>query len=149
MRLSQASDFALRILMLLANEKAPITVNAIAEKLGLVKSHVMKIVAKLVKAGILVSRKGRTGGVDLGRKPSDITLGQVVREIEADFAVVECMQDKKCNCFFLPDCKLKSVMNGAKAAFMDVLDNQNLASVILQPAQIHPQGHTTLLKTDP
>ena len=130
MRLNQASDFALRVLMLLANEKQPITVEEIAGRLRLVKSHVMKIVAKLVKAGILVSHRGRTGGISLGKPPSQIMVGDVVREIEADLAIVECMLDKECGCVFVPRCKLKGVMADARAAFLEVLDTRSLQSIV-------------------
>ena len=51
MRLNQSSDFALRIMMLLVSENKPMTVDAIATRLRLVKSHAMKLVAKLVRAG--------------------------------------------------------------------------------------------------
>jgi Rrf2 family nitric oxide-sensitive transcriptional repressor len=130
MRLNQASDFALRILMLLANEKEPITVEEIALRLRLVKSHVMKIVAKLVKAGILVSHRGRTGGISLGKQSSQIMVGDVVREIEADLAIVECMLDKACECVFSPQCRLKGVMADARYAFLDVLDQRSLQSIV-------------------
>jgi len=67
MRLSQASDFAFRILMLLESQAEPITVDEIAKRLLLVKSHVMKIVSKLAKAGFVTSHRGRSGGVSLGK----------------------------------------------------------------------------------
>ena len=130
MRLNQASDFALRVVMLLANEKQPITVEEIAGRLRLVKSHVMKIVAKLVKAGILVAHRGRTGGVGLGKPPEQIMVGDVVRQIEADLAIVECMLDRECGCVFSPGCKLKGVMADARSAFLHVLDTRSLQSIV-------------------
>ena len=130
MRLNKASDFALRILMLLANEDQPVTVAEISGRLQLVNSHVMKIVAKLVKAGMLTTQRGRIGGVSLGMQPSDILVGDVIRQIETDFAIVECLQPKKCACVFAPNCRLKSVISDARSAFMAVLDKQSLQSII-------------------
>ncbi|MEP3525231.1 MAG: Rrf2 family transcriptional regulator [Hyphomicrobiales bacterium] len=132
MRLNQASDFALRILMLLATKKEPVTVEMISRELNLVKSHVMKIVAKLVKAGVLTAHRGRSGGVGLGKPVDEIIIGDVVREIEADFAIVECMQDKTSNCTFSPQCKLRGVMADARTAFLAVLDAHTLKSITLQ-----------------
>ena len=63
MRLNQASDFALRILMRLADNGSPMTVEALTNDLHLVKSHVMKIVAKLARVGIVNSTRGRSGGI--------------------------------------------------------------------------------------
>lgn len=131
MRLNQASDYALRILMLLAAERQPVTVDAMSVRLRLVKSHLMKIVARLVKAKILKSNRGRNGGISLGRPAEQITLGEVVRTIEADFAVVECMGGGS-HCVFLPGCRLKGVMHDARSAFLAVLDGQTL-DVITPP----------------
>lgn len=133
MRLNQASDFALRILMLLVDEKDPITVDEIATRLSLVKSHTMKIVAKLVKAGFLTSHRGRLGGISLGKLPDEIFIGDIVRSIEADFAIVECMLEGEQTCMFLPNCKLKGLMYQARAAFLKVLDEQNLAMIVAKP----------------
>ena len=130
MRLSQASDFALRILMLLASEKEPVTIEVMAEKLGLVKSHVMKISAKLRQAGIVESQRGRIGGVSLATKPSDISVGQVVRLIEPDFAVVECMKNQKSQCTFMPSCKLRKTIRDATEAFLSTLDDQTLDRLV-------------------
>ena len=130
MRLNQASDFALRILMLLAEQKEPVTVDEIARQLQLVKSHTMKIVAKLVKAGLLQSRLVRSGGVRLGKPSDQISVGDVVRVIEADFAVVECMRKEGSSCVFLPGCKLRGVMSKANIAFLAVLDSQSIQSIV-------------------
>ncbi len=130
MRLSQASDFALRILMLLAKQKEPMTIESMSEKLRLVKSHVMKICAKLGQAGIVKSQRGRVGGVTLLIKPSELSVGQVVRIIEPDFAIVECMQNKSSACSFLPSCKLKKTMHNASEAFLKTLDAETLDNLI-------------------
>ena len=129
MRLNQASDFALRILMMLANEKEPVTVDLVSQRLRLVKSHVMKIVAKLSKAGVLNTIRGRVGGITLAKNPSQIGIGDIVRIIEADFAIVECMQAEQSSCTFAPNCRLRGVMHDAKSAFLNVLDGQTLQSI--------------------
>ena len=131
MRLNQASDFALRVLMLLATKKEPMTIADISDELGLVKTHIMKIVAKLKHAGFVDSRKGRIGGISLALPADEISIGKVIRTIEADFAVVECMQEGKSSCTFLPQCKLRHTIRGAANAFLNVLDQQNLSDVLV------------------
>lgn len=130
MRLNRASDFALRILMLLAKEKEPSSVHAIADRLGLARSHVMKLVAKLSAAGIIATQRGRTGGVQLKLSPKAIRIGDVVRTVESDFAVVDCLLDHQCDCVFLPRCALKPVMKAASDAFLECLDRHTLASIL-------------------
>lgn len=137
MRLNQASDFALRILMLLASEEEPLTVDQVATRLLLVKSHVMKIVARLAQAGFVDAQRGRKGGLSLGRPAHEIRVGQVVRLIEADFAIVECMRPAQSNCTFGPQCALKGVIRDATEAFLEVLDSQSLAALV-KPAGRRP-----------
>ena len=91
----------------------------------------MKIVAKLKHAGFVDSRKGRIGGISLALPADEISIGKVIRTIEADFAVVECMQEGKSNCTFLPQCKLRHTIRGAANAFLNVLDEQNLSDVLV------------------
>jgi Rrf2 family nitric oxide-sensitive transcriptional repressor len=50
----------------------------------------MKVAYQLGQAGYLETVRGRNGGLRLGKAPSQIVVGEVVRKIEPDFAVVEC-----------------------------------------------------------
>ncbi|WP_269583650.1 RrF2 family transcriptional regulator [Roseibium sp. Sym1] len=131
MRLSQASDFALRILMATGQTDDPQTVDKLATQLGLAKSHVMKIVAHLAKGGYLETTRGRGGGIRLAQAPDEIRLGDVVRLIEPDLGVVACLKpDGDAICAFLPRCALKGAMARAAEAFLDSLNTQSLASIL-------------------
>ena len=125
-----ASDYALRILMLLSQSDTTITVDEITEKLNISKSHVMKIVAKLSQQNYLKTNRGRIGGIALSMPPENIKLGDIVQIIEADFAVVECLKSTKCNCYFLPNCALTSIMKGATKAFVEHLNKFTLQTII-------------------
>ena len=130
MRLSHASDFALRILMATGQTAEPQTVLGLSDKLGLAKSHVMKIVAQLARGGYLETTRGRGGGIRLGRAPHDIRLGDVVRLIEPDLGVVACLKPEPAVCAFLPNCALKGAMARAAEAFLDNLNTETLASIL-------------------
>ncbi|WP_035898706.1 Rrf2 family transcriptional regulator [Labrenzia sp. DG1229] len=130
MRLSQASDFALRILMASGQTDRPQTVDGLSTQLGLAKSHVMKIVAHLARAGYLKTTRGRGGGIRLGRSPEEIRLGDVVRLIEPDLGVVACLKPELTVCAFLPRCALKGAMSRAAEAFLDSLNTETLATIL-------------------
>jgi len=138
MRLSQASDFALRILMATGQTDSPQTVDGLSKKLGLAKSHVMKIVAQLARAGYLETTRGRGGGIRLGRSPEDIRLGDVVRLIEPDLGVVACLKPETAVCAFLPHCALKGAMAQAAEAFLDSLNTQTLGTILAGTQQVVP-----------
>ncbi|CTQ44877.1 RrF2 family transcriptional regulator [Roseibium aggregatum] len=130
MRLSQASDFALRILMATGQSDDPQTVDKLSRQLGLAKSHVMKIVAHLAKGGYLETTRGRGGGIRLAKTPDMIRLGDVVRLIEPDLGVVACLKPEPTVCAFLPRCALKGAMARASEAFLESLNTETLSSIL-------------------
>ena len=141
MRLSQASDFALRLLMATGQSNDPQTVDKLATQLGLAKSHVMKIVAQLARGGYLETTRGRGGGIRLALPPEKIRLGDVVRLIEPDLGVVACLKpDSDAICAFLPRCALKGAMARAAEAFLDSLNTQTLASILAGTQRAVPVG---------
>lgn len=142
MRLNQASDFALRILMLLAAEDEPVTIDTVASRLMLVKSHIMKITAKLAQAGFIEAQRGRNGGVLLGRPADQIRIGDVVRLVESDFAIVECMRAEASTCTFNRQCKLRGVVKNAANAFLDVLDQCTLDTLVPSKRTQPPTAQT-------
>ncbi|MBO6507687.1 MAG: Rrf2 family transcriptional regulator [Roseibium sp.] len=131
MRLSQASDFALRILMATGQSDEPQTVDRLTTSLGLAKSHVMKIVAHLARGGYLETTRGRGGGIRLAKAPDQIRLGDVVRLIEPDLGVVACLKPQPATCAFLPRCALKGAMAQASEAFLDSLNTQTLENMLV------------------
>ncbi len=129
MRLNRASDFALRILILLCKNGDMVSVDVIAERLALPKSHVMKIVARLASAEFVSTQRGPGGGVHLKQSATDIRIGDVVRTIEREFAVVDCLGTSGPKCVFEPRCALMPVMTEATDAFLSVLDGYVLSDV--------------------
>lgn len=124
MKLTQASDHALRIMMLLAQSDGAETVEGVIAKLGLPRSNVTKIVAELARAGHIDSSRGRGGGIRLAAGARDVSVGAVVRLIEPDLGIVDCLRDGTTpDCCFLPGCALKPTMARATRAFLAVLDD--------------------------
>jgi Rrf2 family nitric oxide-sensitive transcriptional repressor len=97
----------------------------IARAYGVWQNHLMKVVSDLVSAGYVESVRGRGGGIRLGRSPSEINVGALVRHTEDDFDLVGCG-----SCTIAPACGLTSVLDEAMAAFMAVLERYTLADVL-------------------
>lgn len=130
MRLNAQTDFSLRILMYLAAKGGEgATIQEIATKLGLSQTHLMRIAAKLAGTSLVVSTRGRAGGLALGMDPSRITVEDVVRAIEPDFALVECLAASGGDCSIEPACRLKGVLVSALDAFFAELRAVTLADL--------------------
>ncbi len=133
MRLTQFSDFALRILMYAAmREGRLITIEETAALYDISRAHLMKVTNQLTRHGFLRSVRGRSGGLMLARAPAQIGLGDVIRATEPDFAMVECSSPDG-RCLLTPRCRLKGIVGEALAAFLAVFDRHSLADLILRP----------------
>lgn len=131
MHLTAHTDYALRVLMYTALiAPRTTTIDEIADRHGLSRNHLMKIVQRLGAGGYLETLRGRGGGIRLGRPAEDIRLGDVIRLTEERFNLVECHDDAHNRCVISGDCLLRGVIDGAAAAFMAVLDSKTLRDVI-------------------
>ena len=133
MRLTNFSDYALRLMMYAAARKDQlITIEETAALYGLSRAHLMKVANQLTRAGFLKAIRGRNGGLSLAKEPETIRLGDVVRSTEPDFALVECFESGN-QCLITPRCKLRGVLGEAMGAFMRTLDRYTLADLLLRP----------------
>lgn len=130
MRLTLHTDYSLRVLIhvALADGKL-ITINDIAKTFDISKQHLMKVVHYLGQKGYLDTARGRGGGIRLRRPPSDINIGQVVRDTEESLDVVGCLE-RRGYCPIQRVCELRGVLHEATRAFLAVLDEYTLADLI-------------------
>lgn len=128
MRLTSFTDYGLRVLMRLAGAPGQtVTTEAIAAEFAISRHHLTKVVAALSGAGIVESQRGAGGGLRLARPAEAITIGEVVRLLEARQALVECFRADGGACALTPCCRLKGRLFQARAAFLRELDGATLA----------------------
>ncbi|RZU74519.1 BadM/Rrf2 family transcriptional regulator [Micromonospora kangleipakensis] len=131
MKLNRSTDMAMRIAMLTAASSARTTVDELATQLALPRSHVAKVVQRLQRIGVLVTIRGRSGGVAFAERAGELTVGHVVRAFEGDAEVVACEQPA---CPLLAGCRLRGELRRAQAAFLGVLDGVRLGDLVDGPA---------------
>lgn len=130
MRLTLMTDYALRMLMHLARHPDRLcTISEIADAFGISEAHLMKITHRLGQLGWIETVRGKGGGMRLAIVPSKLNIGQLVRSMEADLAIVECLGNDN-QCTLSPDCRLSGIMQGALKSFMNHLDAHTLADVL-------------------
>lgn len=131
--LTSQTDYALRLLMHLGKiAPAQRTIAELAAHLGISKNHLMKIVNRLANESILISSRGKSGGVCLNEDALALSIGELVEHIEPSLAVVECLSQKKCDCIFVGFCGLTPLFAGARDAFLNHLKTQTLGEIIAQ-----------------
>lgn len=132
MRLTLHTDYAMRVLLHLgANTERLVSIAEIAAAYGISRNHLMKVVQTLSKVGLVSATRGRSGGLRLGRPAEDITVGDVVRETEDGFRLVDCSQ-----CRIAGLCELPPVLNEATSAFLAILDRYTVYSMLKRKAEL-------------
>lgn len=139
MRLSAQSDFSLRLLMLLAtNPERLCTINEIAKTYLISKNHMMKVAHLLVKEGVIISVRGRKGGLKLAKPPENIVIGAILRITEDKLSILDCLQkDSKKHCVVDSACRLKGALAKATKAFIAVLDTYTLADIVNDNSELY------------
>jgi Rrf2 family nitric oxide-sensitive transcriptional repressor len=137
MRLTDYTDYSLRVMLYLAIKRdALVTIQEISNAYGISKNHLMKIVQQLGELRWIETVRGRNGGLRIAERSLALTVGQVVRETESDFALVGCFdgnRDPERPCVIESQCRLKHVLDSARSAFLAELDRHTIGE-IAQPA---------------
>lgn len=130
MKLTAHTDFGLRTLMsLAAAPERPMTIEDLAARHRISRNHLMKVAQSLIHAGFVTGMRGRGGGLRLARPPEAIRVGDVVRALEDDVALVACLGDHPASCVLTGVCRLTGALGRALAAFLAELDAVTLADL--------------------
>ena len=128
MRLTSFTDYGLRALMRLAGEPDRVfTTGEIANEFAISRNHLTKVVRELADAGFVATHRGGGGGIRLARPAETISIGEVVRRLEARHAIVECFRADGGSCPLTPRCSLKARLRHASEAFLRDLERTSLA----------------------
>ena len=115
MQITRQADYALRAMLYLArletNERA--ATSKIAEDQEIPPSFLAKIISQLSIAGLIHTSRGAHGGVSLARKPSEVSLLEVVEAIDGPISLNECVHDPGI-CSFGDNCPIHEVWCEAK-----------------------------------
>lgn len=142
MRLELQTDFALRTLMYLAAISGRATVTQVAALFGISSHHVAKVVNQLARLGYVRSIRGAGGGIELGRNPDKITIGEVILAFERNMHLLECVGTENV-CAIESFCKLKGVLAEAERRQVDYLNKVTLADVVPTRRQLGRVGSAT------
>ncbi len=93
MRFSKKSDYALRVLVMLAEHygEGPKSIRKLAESNDVPYRFLQQIVLDLREKGWIITHAGRDGGITLGKPPEFIRMGEVVRHFDGVLAPMGCV----------------------------------------------------------
>ena len=137
MRLTRQTNYAVRIMMYCAANSGRLSrIPEIASAYGVSELFLFKILQPLVEARLVETVRGRNGGVRLGRAASEITLFDVVRVTEENFAMAECFENDAAECPLIDSCALNSALRKALGAFFDVLESYTIEDLVKERTDV-------------
>jgi len=103
-----------------------VSASALESYIAVSSKYLEKIMRLLTKRNIVSASRGASGGYYLARSPEEITIGEIVRALEDDMEIVECVKgDAKCKC-----CPSSGVWKRLYEGINKLLDDMTLKQMI-------------------
>lgn len=132
MNLNQATDYAFRAVLYLANKPRGEAVEAqeIALKQVIPMRFLLKIMPSLIKGGIVKSKRGVGGGYYLAKNPKSISFLDVVEAVEGPVAINRCLADAAyCSRQGAPNCQVHRALQDIQEKLVAELKKHNFGDV--------------------
>lgn len=110
-----------------------VNLKSVASRQGLSEHYLEQLIHPLKKAGFVKSIRGAQGGYLLGRKPEDISAGDILRILEGSLSPVECLDGNKTSCGSLncSTCVTRPLWEKMLDSVSSILDNTMLDKLVL------------------
>lgn len=131
LELTRRGDYAVRAMLALASEPSDgwLSVPAVSSAMSIPERFLPRVMADLVKAGLIVGHRGRTGGYRLTRSAALISLLDIIDAAEPSH------DDKTCilrggPCGLDGRCAVHDAFSGARGAMLERLGATPLSEVV-------------------
>ena len=128
MKLSSKTHYGLMACHILGKNypDKPVSASTLESYISVSGTYLEKIMRMLAGRNIVTANRGASGGYFLTRAPEEITIGEIVRALEDDMEIIECVKDGgKCKC-----CPSAGVWRKLYEGINNVLDGMTLKQMI-------------------
>lgn len=145
--ITQKMKYALKALLVLADEASrdapePLTIEQIARRSGTPKRFLEHILLEVRNAGVIASTRGRSGGYTLIKKPSEVSISELLRLIDGPIAPLPCLSRRayqRCeDCVDEATCRIRKVFAEVFWSYLLIIESLTLADM-LQSGQVAEQ----------
>ena len=139
MKVSQKCQYAVRAVLELAKRygQGPVTIGDIARKQAVPPRFLEIILNEMKQGGFVRSRRGAQGGYELGTRPRDLSVGQIIRMVDGPLDPVQCIAGRGApECPLGERCALISLWKRAKQAVEEVYDGTSFQDLVDQEAAL-------------
>jgi len=135
MKLTNTSEYALRILTYMAKEPQKLySAKSLVEKLKISDKYLRRLMTTLSKRGFIYSIQGRDGGYSFKMQPAEIRLADVIDAVEGMDTYTGCVLGfEECSCE--NPCIMHSTWVKVREEFLEVFVNKTLADLDFELAK--------------
>jgi Rrf2 family transcriptional regulator, cysteine metabolism repressor len=136
---SSKAEYGVRLMIELGRQRPehPTSLKAIADAEGLPLAYLEQVVARLRRAGLVMSARGAHGGYWLSRPAEEISMDEVVQALEGTIAPMECFvhdHTERVLCSHMPDagrgCATKLLWTRVQGGIIRSLQGTSLAELV-------------------
>ena len=144
--ITQKMKYALKALLVLGDESRrekpdPLTIEEIARRSGTPKRFLEHILLEVRNAGVIASVRGRSGGYSLIKKPSDVSIPELLRIIDGPIAPLPCLSRRayqRCeDCADEASCRIRKVFAEMFWSYLVIIESLTLADMLRPDAAAH------------
>ena len=130
LRFTKRADYGLMAIHYIAiqEDHGAVSTKRIADEFHIPPELLAKILQRLAKKRLITSQNGPKGGYVLARRPTEISVGDVVRALEGPINIVSCLEASS-ECPQMARCSLRRPVQKIQAAISQVLDTMSLAEL--------------------
>lgn len=138
MRISTKGRYALRIMLDLARHAAgePVSLRDVAERQHITPKYMESIMSLLLKEGMVVSARGKSGGYRLARAAEEFTVYEILCAAEGDLSPVACLAPEAEVCALAEHCATLPVWRELEKVIRGYLTGVRLSELAM--GETHP-----------
>lgn len=135
LKISDAASIALHAMTYITfHRDETVCTKEIANNFGVSANHLSKVLQRLVKAGLLRSVKGPSGGFELTRKCEDISFLEIYEAIDGKLSTGCCLFGKDlCQC---ETCIMGDFLNKTNKSVREFFGNKRLSDFCNQKQEL-------------
>jgi Rrf2 family protein len=131
LRLSKKADYALIAMKHLAlrGDTGSSSAREIAELYAIPIELMAKVLQRLVRRGLLASHQGTRGGYQLARKPTEMSVADVIQAIDGPVTVTACSTDDDGQCEQFARCNVRDPLWKVRQRILSALGECTIADL--------------------
>ena len=141
MKLSTKGRYGIHAMFDLAQygSETPQPIKSIAERQNIPEAYLEQLIGQLRRSGLVRSVRGAQGGYLLSRSPAEITVGEVLRTLEGELAVVDCLMEEDA-CHKACSCPTRVVWKKLRDGVNEIVDGITLQDMLDDYQRMSAEG---------